>query len=66
MHGVPLLETTCIDHIKQCSIIFMLCKVKIELLLDYEYSCILIQLFPEFSHVFLIKVNYSLRLLKFE
>ena len=37
-----------------------------ELLLDYEYSCIFIQLFPEFSHGFLIQVNYSLKLLKFE
>ena len=37
-----------------------------ELLPDYEYSCILIQLVPKLSHGFLIKVNYSLRLLKFE
>ena len=51
MHEVPLLETTCIDHIKQCSIIFMLYKVIMELILDYECSCILIQFFPEFSHV---------------
>ena len=35
-----------------------------ELLLDYEYSSSLIQLFPKFSYDFLIKVNYSLRLLK--
>ena len=27
-----------------------------ELLLDYEYSCILIQIFPKFSHGFVIKV----------
>ena len=37
-----------------------------ELLLDYEYSRILIYLFPKFSYDFLIKVNYSLKLLKFE
>ena len=33
-----------------------------ELLLDYEYSCIFILLFPKFSHGFLIKVYYSLSL----
>ena len=38
----------------------MLCKVIRELLLDYKYLCILIQVFPKFNHGFLIKVNYSL------
>ena len=65
-HKGPLLGTTLIDYIKQCSIILMLCKVVMELLLDYEYSCIFNRLSPKFSHGFLIKVYYSLRLLKFE
>ena len=57
----------CIGHIKQCSIIFVLCKVIMESLLDYWNTHVFLFNYSlNLAMFFLTKVNYSLRLLKFE